>query len=156
MFMRAWRSGVAWLGAAVLVLALTVAHGRAQDKPPRPPMGSRSSELDKARADVCAALEQLREAEAKLREAEKRLRELEGKGPRIERAPADGVGEFRVFALKQSDATAMARIIADIFRGGRIAVTVDERTNTLIIRAMPEDLVTIEALLVQLDQQPPR
>jgi type II secretory pathway component GspD/PulD (secretin) len=151
MFTRLMRSGVARLTAVVVVLAVVVLTTRAQDRPgpgPRPAPGGKSADLDKARADVCRALEQFREAEAKLRDAEKRLREMEGKG---EPEARDLTGQMRVFRLKNAEAATVATVIQDVFGKGRLVIAVDPVTNSIIVRATIDDQLAIGSLLEQLD-----
>jgi type II secretory pathway component GspD/PulD (secretin) len=139
-----------------LVLVGLVAGLAAQ--PPKPPMAPMPpmtpmppGELERARLDVLKALEKFRDAEAQLRQAEKRLRDLEGKA-----APAhaeEGGTDTKVFALKYSDAAALAKIIAESFGGKeRITISVDDRNNAIIVRGRPIDLATVEVLVQRLDQ----
>jgi type II secretory pathway component GspD/PulD (secretin) len=117
---------------------------------PRPPMAP--GDLERARLDVLKALEKFRDAEAQLRQAEKRLRELEGKAAP---APAEeGATDTKVFALRYTDATALSRVIADAFGGkDRVIISVDERSNSIIVRGRPVDLATVEVLVQRLDQE---
>jgi len=120
---------------------------------PKPPMGpNKPGELERARVDVLKALEKFREAEAELRQAEKRLRELEGKAAT---APAadDGRTETKVLVLRYTDAAALSRVLTEAFGGKeRIIISVDDRTNALIVRGRPIDLAEVESLVQRLDQ----
>jgi general secretion pathway protein D len=56
---------------------------------------------------------------------------------------------IHVFTLKHARASETATVLQNVFR--TIAVTPDERTNSLIIRAEPNTLVEVQALLDKLD-----
>jgi len=161
----------------ILLLAALIAflaarprqHAAAQEKAPPPvnvtekakpktaPPGmanppNRPSALDQARSDVLTALAQYREAEIRLREAESRLRELEGRGGAAAAATPEKDGpDFHVIALKFAEAKAIGATLSEVFGRGRMAVAVDQRTNSLIIRANLDDVILAEKLLLQLD-----
>jgi type II secretory pathway component GspD/PulD (secretin) len=137
------------LGLGVLACGLALAVTRAQG-PARPPGPDKQADLDRARSDVLRALEQFREAEARLRQAEKRLRELEGKAPA--QAADESRTETRVFALKSAVAADLAKVLGEAFGRERLVISVDERTNALIVRGRPLDLLEVEALIQRLDQ----
>ena len=58
--------------------------------------------------------------------------------------------------LKTITATEAARVLQEAFNLGpakRLVVSVDERTNSLIIRATPQDFKAVEALIRQLEEK---
>jgi general secretion pathway protein D len=125
-----------------------VSVSRAAD--PTTPPSNKQPAVDQARAEVLRALEQFREAEARLRQAENRLRELEGKpAPAAEETPT----ETRIITLKSTDANAAAKVLRETWGKGRIVISVDDRTNALVVRGSPLDLMSVEALLSRLDQE---
>lgn len=66
--------------------------------------------------------------------------------------------QLRVYPLRYTDAKSLQSVIAqavDQGRGGSEAVAADARTNSLVVRATTEDLVTIEQLVKQLDVPAP-
>jgi type II secretory pathway component GspD/PulD (secretin) len=89
---------------------------------------------------------------------------------RVDAEPAVQEGLIQTFTLKQADAqraATMLRSLIDqgIYRPGiaaagnrrtsrdAIAVTVDQRSNTLIISASPENLMVVKELIKQIDSQ---
>jgi type II secretory pathway component GspD/PulD (secretin) len=136
------------LGLGVLVCGLAVCRAA---EPQRPPGPDKQTELDKQRLEVLRALEQFREAEARLRQAEKRLRDLEGKA--APQAADEGRTEMKVFALKYTDASALARVLAEAFGKDRLVLGVDDRTNSLIVRGRRLDIGEAEALINILDRE---
>jgi type II secretory pathway component GspD/PulD (secretin) len=144
------------VGVLACVLALAgpaVCRGQGAQKAPD---RDKQAALERAQADVLRALEQFREAEARLRQAEKRLRELEGKAP-AQQAADETRTETKVFAIKSADANALAKVIAEAFGKDRLkdrlVISVDDRTNTLIVRGGALDLMEVEALIHRLDQE---
>ena len=48
----------------------------------------------------------------------------------------------------------MAKMLREMFGGkGRISIAVDQRLNSLVVRGMPLDILTVETLLGRLDQE---
>src|SRR6185312_11907323 len=72
------------------------------------------------------------------------------------RAAAERAAEpkIKVHQLKNADSQEMARIVASLFDGLRVAP--DRRTNSIVIIGPGDDMMTIEAILQQLDASPSR
>lgn len=76
---------------------------------------------------------------------------------------ASGMDTVRIYPLKNADATRLRQVMADIYnaRGSvlrpeeRPAVTVDQRTNALIVSGNERIFSLIETLIMQLDQDLP-
>ncbi len=62
--------------------------------------------------------------------------------------------ELRIFALKYVQASEAARITEQLYNSA-LSVSVDERTNSLIVRGTGPVVEEVEALLQQLDTQEP-
>ncbi len=121
------------------------AVGRTAD-PPKPST-NKQAELDRTRLEVLKALEQFREAESRLRQAEKRLCELEGKaGQAAEETPAI----TKIFSVK-GKASSVAKTLTELFGKSGATIVADEGTNSLIVRAKPDDLFQIAQFLQDLD-----
>jgi hypothetical protein len=76
------------------------------------------------------------------------------------RATADGADrrQIRIFALQRTSAKDAAIVLKELFDDGldQIAVSVDSRTNSLIVRAEQEHhLDAMEAILLRLDESDP-
>jgi hypothetical protein len=64
----------------------------------------------------------------------------------------------QVIRLKTLQATEMTRVLRDLFaaperRAPRITVAADDRTNSLIVSAEPNDLATVEKLIASLEKE---
>lgn len=77
----------------------------------------------------------------------------EGSGEDISSAmePVIDTEQIKIFNLKNSNANDIQLIIAQLFDGTTTTISVDERTNALIIRANESQLREIEAILLRLD-----
>jgi type II secretion system protein D len=73
---------------------------------------------------------------------------------------ASGLDSLRIYPLKHADATTFQKVVNDIFSGPRAAqlrtedrpnVTIDERTQALIVSGNSKALAIIDSLLMQLD-----
>lgn len=61
-----------------------------------------------------------------------------------------------IFSLKYAQATRLAQVIQTTYsRSNLVRVVPDERTNSLVVMAPPEQLTQVRNLISQLDQQPP-
>jgi len=137
-----------WVVVCLLALTFGAQILRAQDQPPRPGTKPQAKDLEQARAEVCRALEQLRQAEANLRQAEKRFHDLEGKGaPAQEKAE----GDFRILRLKNANARNITQTLVELLGKDRARIVADPDTNSLLIRATREDHEVIENLVKYLD-----
>jgi type II secretion system protein D len=72
--------------------------------------------------------------------------------------PADPASQFQVFRLKHASAAAAQLVIREFLAnrtglGTRALVTVDFRSNSLIVQASPRDLLEVAELVNQLDTQ---
>lgn len=72
--------------------------------------------------------------------------------------PVDPTSQFQVFRLKHASAAAAQLVIRDFLAtrtglGTRALVTVDFRSNSLIVQASPRDLLEVAELVAQLDTQ---
>lgn len=72
--------------------------------------------------------------------------------------PVDPASQFQVFRLKHASAAAAQLVIREFLAsrtglGTRALVTVDFRSNSLIVQASPRDLLEVAELLAQLDTQ---
>ncbi len=72
--------------------------------------------------------------------------------------PADPASQFQVFRLKHASAAAAQLVIREFLAsrtglGTRALVTVDFRSNSLIVQASPRDLLEVAELVAQLDTQ---
>jgi RNA polymerase sigma factor (sigma-70 family) len=68
--------------------------------------------------------------------------------------PADPAGEFKIFALKTASAKDVARALTELLNKDqprRMAITFDEATNSVLVRARPQDLAQVEELILRLD-----
>ena len=77
---------------------------------------------------------------------------------------ASGMDTIRVYPLKHSDAVTFQKVILDLYSGPRAAqlrtedkpnVSIDERTQALIVSANPKAFAIIDSLIMQLDKQLP-
>ena len=64
--------------------------------------------------------------------------------------------EVRVIKLQHSHARELSEVILQVFNNEPIRITVDERTNSLIVVAPPQPYRQIEALIQALDTEQPR
>jgi hypothetical protein len=124
----------------LLVCALTAQALTAAEK-------SASSERPRARRAVAA----LEARVAALEREVKALRELvPGAKPAGEQAAA--ATEMKIFALQNAVAGEARRVLEQIFSSRRgFNLAADDRTNSLIVVAMPDDMQVIEALVMRLD-----
>ena len=70
----------------------------------------------------------------------------------IRRTPLKNPTEMRIFRLKYVDAVDMASMVDNVFR---IQVYADERLNNIIVNARPEQMESIETLIVAMDVPDP-
>ena len=77
--------------------------------------------------------------------------------PKIQETPtvpnADNE-QLKIFNLKNSNAKESADIVTVLYSGPSVRITIDERTNAVIVRADESRLSEIEAVLLRLDEQP--
>ncbi len=108
---------------------------------------SARSERPRARRAVAALEARI----AALEHEVKALREVvSGAKPAGEQAAA--ATEMKIFALQNAVAGDVRRILEQIFSARRgLNLAADNRTNSLIVVAMPEDMQVIEALVTRLD-----
>jgi type II secretion system protein D len=71
--------------------------------------------------------------------------------------PVSPQSQIRVYRLRHAPATSVQQTIAQAFPapqglGPRVEVTVDNRTNSLIVRASPGDLAEVDLLIGRIDQ----
>ena len=64
--------------------------------------------------------------------------------------PADAT--TKIFSLRNSQASAMARVLSEILDGKKLRMAVDERTNSLIVLGQKDTNDMVEALLLRLDE----
>jgi type II secretory pathway component GspD/PulD (secretin) len=69
------------------------------------------------------------------------------------RASVGPAGVIKVFALSNSRAADVVRAIGPILEGQPIALTSDERTNSIIVQGRQKELETAAALIQQLDEK---
>ena len=94
------------------------------------------------------------EKKANLKAADKAADKDKDKGkgkPAATTKDDEQIPSFFVLALKRSEAKETARVLSEVFGKGRLSVGVDERTNSLVIRATEKDLLVIKRLIDQLD-----
>ena len=70
------------------------------------------------------------------------------RGPEM---PQSATEQLKIFNLKNSNANDIQLTIAHLFDGTTVGISVDNRTNALIIRANESQLREIEAILLKLD-----
>lgn len=71
-----------------------------------------------------------------------------GPGPVISRVPDS---QIAVYTLTRADVTTLAGAKGDFLRDLHVTITVDERTNSLIVAGCPNDLDVIEAIIYRLE-----
>jgi hypothetical protein len=67
-----------------------------------------------------------------------------------EALPADAT--TKIYSLRNSQASAMARVLDNVLGGKNLRMAVDERTNSLVVVAEQDTNQVVEALLLRLDQ----
>jgi type II secretory pathway component GspD/PulD (secretin) len=77
------------------------------------------------------------------------------KSPETREGDAPRLNSERTFIFKNRKAAEIAKVIGPLFAGDAVRVTVDDRTNTLFIRANTEVMQKIEATLEELDKIKP-
>ena len=75
------------------------------------------------------------------------------RGGSADRGPVPG-SELRVIRLQNSQADELAKLLKEVFAGnqGRVSVSADVRSNSLIVNADPDTVKAIQALIVRLDE----
>jgi Bacterial type II/III secretion system short domain len=96
--------------------------------------------------------EALKRAQQQLEVANAKLREMVAQRSAPKPAPLPEDAELRVFALKNSKASDLTRVLANIVGDRAMRMAVDEQTNSLIVTADKNSMSIVEALLLRLDQ----
>jgi len=68
-----------------------------------------------------------------------------------QKASPDKTTEMRIFTLEYYPADQLAELLSDVMRGRAVTIALDERSNRLIVKALPEDLAQIENAIAVMD-----
>ena len=109
-------------------------------------------EIDQLRAKIAQAESDLGAAQANLVQLQAALDKLALHKSKAQPA----TGEFFAISLRSAQASDMAKILNDLFSAhpsdkSRITIVPDPRTNTLLIQAAADDLITVRTLIERLD-----
>jgi hypothetical protein len=89
-----------------------------------------------------------------LAEFQNQLMEQMAQQGRERAVPSLENSDLKIFALKSLPAPHAANAIEDLFGSQAIRVSIDDRSNSLVVLGKPDSIKVIEALLMNLDQKP--
>jgi hypothetical protein len=110
-------------------------------------------ELTALKRKLELAEQQLVQRQKQLGEMHNQLMEQMAQQGRARALPELENAELKIFALKSLPAPHAANAIEDLFGADSLRVSIDDRSNSLIVLGKPESIQIIEALLMNLDQK---
>lgn len=128
------------LSFGLLLAQQPAAAGKAEQRGERRALAGRVAELEKQVADLNAQVAKLRARPATP-------------------APIPAASDIKIFTLENASAQQAAPILTSLFGSRRsddsLRIAVDDRTNSVVAAGPQEQLATIEAVLMRLDETAP-
>ena len=76
-------------------------------------------------------------------------------GPPVAAAQKAKAAALKIFALRFADCVGVQNTLSDLFPQRQFQMAADGRSNSLLIQAAADEMATVEAIILRLDEAPP-